>query len=139
MSWPHPGSLKVRVVVYCLILAGVMVLLFLRVGYEQARARDLRRVADALIIRQAFERMYLHDRSYSAAADHGCDKTGVSVRQCNLRAYYREINELVDPGKHDYVISQVPSETNYEVSFWLELDHRDIAKGLHKITTEGIQ
>lgn len=139
MAWPHPGSLKVRLVIYCLVLAGVLTLLFLRVGNEQARARDIRRIADALIIRGAFERMYLHDRSYIAAADHGCDKAGVSIRQCNLRLYYREINELVDPGQQDYIVSQVPSETNYEVTFWLELDHSGLAKGRRTVTADGIR
>ncbi len=138
MAWPHPGSLKVRLVVYCVIIAGILTVLFLRVGYEQARARDLQRIADALIIRGAFERMYLHDRGYAAAADHGCDKIGVSIRQCNLRTYYREINELVDPGKREYVVTQVPSATNYEITFQLELDHPNLAKGKHTVTADGI-
>ncbi|MFA6198449.1 MAG: hypothetical protein WC734_04865 [Patescibacteria group bacterium] len=110
-----------------------------RIGIEQVRARDIQRVSDAVTIQTAFEKMFQHDRSYANAAVKGCDKVGQSVRRCSLREYYKDINQIFDPGKFDYVVTKVPDKTTYEVTFTLERNYEGITKGEHKITPEGIR
>ncbi len=130
---------NLKIIASFLIVIGIAALWIWGVRYEQARARDLQRMADALIIQTAFEQMYQHDRSYGLAAYNGCDEAGMSVRRCQLRDYYLDINILRDPGKYDYNVTEVPTETSYEITFWLEKDHDDFAKGVHTISPEGIK
>lgn len=132
------GFNKIKTIVYVIVIVGVSVLWILNVRHEQARSRDIQRIADVLIIENAFEQMFQHDRSYSVAAYNGCDEEGMSIRRCQLRDYYLDINTMRDPGGFDYTITKVPTETSYEVSFWLEIDHEDFSKGKHVITPEGI-
>ncbi|MBU0707790.1 hypothetical protein KKG41_05465 [Patescibacteria group bacterium] len=109
------------------------------IAHENKRSRDIERLRHAHIIQNAFEQMYQHDRSYEAAAERGCSEEGQSVRKCQLRDYYKDMPKLYDPGNKDYVVTQVPSRDNYEVTFWLELGYGDVEKGEHKISPEGIK
>lgn len=119
-----------------LIVAGLW---WWRIGIEQARARDIQRVSDAIVIQTAFEKMFQHDRSYAKAAVKGCDQIGLSVRRCSLRDYNIDINQVFDPGKYEYVVSQVPDQTTYEVTFTLERNYEGLARGAHTITPGGIK
>ncbi|MDD5567388.1 MAG: hypothetical protein PHH01_04305 [Patescibacteria group bacterium] len=131
--------LRARIFVPILLIVAVFALWQYAIAHEKARSRDLRRISDALTIQTAFEKMYLHDRGYTAAAEDGCEEIGQPVQQCNLHDYYREIDELRDPGKYGYVISKVPNRDGYEVTFQLEISHHDLKKGQHTISQEGIE
>ncbi len=129
--------IKISLIIVVFIVIGALWLWGIK--HEEARARDMQRISDALIIHTAFEKMYQHDRSYAAASDHGCEEAGESIRRCKLRDYYRDINVLKDPGRTDYVVTVVPTEKNYEVTFWLEKNHAGLNKGSHTISPEGIK
>jgi hypothetical protein len=122
-----------------IVIIVVMILWFWRIGIEQSRARDIQRMSDAMVIQTAFEKMFQHDRSYANAAVKGCDQVGMSIRRCGLREYYKNINQIFDPGKFDYVVTKVPDKTTYEVTFTLERDYEGLTRGDHTITPEGIK
>lgn len=134
------GFSKTKIIIIVAIIIIIFGLGQILIAYEKARSRDIERVGDALLIHMAFERLYQHDRSYAAAAENnGCETIGQLVTQCRLHDYYQDINKIVDPGKYSYQITQVPTETSYEVSFWLEIGHKDLTKGRHTIIPEGIR
>lgn len=139
MEYYRYNYFKIRLLVYAFVVLALSGVAIWRIQVEQGRTRDVQRVADALRIQAAFEKLYLHDRSYAAAAEKGCEVVGQSVRRCRLRDYEEQIAELTDPGDFDYVVSRVPDRENFGVTFTLEHAHKSLAKGEHTISAEGIK
>ncbi|MDP3964764.1 MAG: hypothetical protein Q8Q20_03885 [bacterium] len=139
MKFRDEGFQTTRIIAGVAIILAVSLWWWWAIGQEQAQTRDIQRTHDALIIQTAFEQLFQHDRSYLGAAEGGCEEIGVSVRRCRLRDYFRDINQLADPGKYDYIMSVVPTKTEYEVTFQLERGYGDLKAGQHTISPEGIQ
>jgi len=133
------GSALVRIViiiiVFCLLVGGG----FFLINNEKAKTRDARRLSDMARIQAAFEFLYNDTASYEGAANNGCDAKGSLVSQCNLKAYLPSIASFKDPGKYRYVVSTVPSDESYAVSFTIEKSYGTLNAGTHVLTPQGIK
>lgn len=133
------GLTLIRLLVWILIVAGVLAVIFLFVAREQARARDAVRVADMARLAAAFELLRADRASYADAATNGCSQVGAGVSTCNLSHYLPTISSFRDPKGGAYVVTEVPSKDGYAVSFTLERGYRELQKGSHLLTPSGIR
>ena len=128
-------TILILVIAFGLLIGGGFMLL----NNEKAKARDAKRLSDITRIQAAFEFLYNDTASYEAAAQNGCSQPGMLVSQCNLSAYLPNIKQFRDPGKYKYIVSQVPTEESYEITFTLEKDYDSLRAGRHTLSPQGIQ
>ena len=128
-------AVLILVVVFGLIIGGGFVL----INIEKAKTRDARRLSDITRIQAAFEFLYNDTADYSLAAQGGCNEVGALVSTCNLKQYLPSIGQFADPGKYKYVISKVPADDGYAVTFTLEKSYYNLLAGKHTLTQNGIK
>ncbi len=132
----------ISVLAILIIVIGVALLIgggFLLLNQERAHTRDARRVSDMTRIQAAFELMYNEQASYAGAAINGCAQAGALVSTCNLASYVPTISKLTDPGKYQYVVSVVPTDETYQVTFTLEKDYETLKAGKHTVSPQGVK
>jgi len=112
---------------------------FLLLNSERSKTRDAQRMADIVRVQASFEFLFNDTASYELAAVGGCDKVGNLVSQCNLSKYFPTINTLKDPGKFSYIVSTVPTEDDYQITFTLENSFDSYKSGTHVLSAVGIQ
>ena len=128
-------TILILVVVFGLLIGGSFIL----INVEKAKARDAKRLSDITRIQAAFEFLYNETASYGQAAIDGCSQAGMLVSQCNLKKYLPTINQFSDPGKYSYVVSQVPNDESFQITFTLEKDYDSFRAGSHTLTPTGIK
>ncbi len=128
-------QILILVAVFGLLIGGG----FLLLNNEKAKTRDAKRLSDITRIQAAFEFLYNQTASYTAAAQDGCDQAGMLASQCNLSAYIPAIRQFRDPGKYQYVVTTVPGDDAYAVTFQLEKEYYNLTAGQHVLTQDGIQ
>lgn len=132
----------ISILAVILIVIGVAVVIgggFLLLNQERAHTRDARRVSDMARVQAAFELMFNEQASYAGAALNGCDQAGALVSTCNMSSYIPAIAQMVDPGKYSYVVSVVPTDETYQVTFTLEKDYGTFTAGTHTVSPSGIK
>ncbi len=133
------GSTLVNVIIIVIVFGIVIGGCFYLIGEERAKTRDAKRLSDISRIQAAFEILYNDTASYELAANGGCNQEGSPVSSCNLSAYLPTIADFKDPGSSRYLITEVPSETAFGVSFQLEKEYGTLIEGKHKLTPAGIK
>lgn len=133
------GSTLVYVIIIVIAFSVVVGGCFYLIGEERAKTRDAKRLSDITRIQAAFEMLYNDTASYEQAAVGGCGKKGALVSTCNVSAYLPTIAEFKDPGSSRYLITEVPSETSFGVSFQLEKAYGTMIAGKHTLTPAGIK
>ncbi len=139
MKLNQKGISLVTILVIVIILGAIIGGGFLLLNQERSKTRDAKRMADMARIQAAFEFLYNDTASYELAATGGCDTAGVSVNKCNLSKYLPTIANIADPGKFHYVVSEVPTEENYTVTFTLENSYDTYQAGQHQLSAAGIK
>lgn len=121
-------------------LSGVVILglFFWWWRIEIAQARDADRLSDMKYVYAGMVELYGKTHSYTAAAE-GCAKVGDPVSQCSLKEYLDKIDTITDPGTGQYVVTKVPSDAAYEITFTLERTYGEYNAGKHTLTQDGIQ
>ena len=105
--------------------------------------RDVQRIYDMREVQRALEA--LHDDYYSyidatgTEEATGCNIEGQLVSECNLSKYLPTIRQIIDPSSFGYIVTQVPQESSYEITFTLERNYGDLASGAHTLSPLGIQ
>lgn len=128
------ARLLIVIALVCVVIGGG----FLLLNNEKAKTRDAKRVSDMTRVQAAFELLFSSTASYAGAADNGCSQVGSLVSQCNLTTFIPAISQLKDPGKFSYKISQVPTDENYVVTFYLEKQYGAFKAGKHTVSPAGI-
>lgn len=105
---------------------------------QQAQTRDAIRIADMARLEAAFALLSFETSSYAQAAQ-GCAQAGSLVSTCSLARYLPTVGNIKDPGKHTYVISTVPDDSTFGVTFTLERGIAEYAKGSHTLSPQGIR
>lgn len=105
---------------------------------EIAQARDADRFSDMRYIAAGMAELYGKTHSYEDAAQ-GCSKVGDLVSQCSLKSYLDKIDTITDPGSGQYLVTKVPDDAGYEMSFTLERGYGEYKAGKHTLTQDGIQ
>jgi len=143
MKYFNQRGVSLVAVLIITIVVGVFVGgAFMLLNQERAKVRDAKRLSDITRLQAVFEFLYNDTASYILAAQNGCDRVGSSASQCSLANYLPNIRNLKDPlasNKFQYLVSQVPSEDNYEITFYLEKDYQEFKAGRHILTPEGIK
>jgi len=62
MKSKNKGYSKTKIIIIIAIIIIIFGLGQILIVYEKARSRDIERVADAILIHMAFEKLYQHDR-----------------------------------------------------------------------------
>jgi len=130
-------SLK-ELIIFTALLLLIIVLGILLLNTERARVRDAKRIADITQLRYGFEVLFNEKNSYAEAAE-GCSKEGSLASSCNLSKYLPNIKQIKDPGKYSYVVSVVPNNDNFGISFVLERNYGRLVAGRHTLTPAGIK
>ena len=139
MNYHHQkGIALVKLLIVIVIFGAVIGVMFLLLNNEKAKTRDAKRLSDISRLQAAFELLYNDTASYEQAAQSGCNQINVLVSQCNLTNYIPSINQFKDPSQHQYVVSKVPSEDGYEITFYLEKDYYGLKAGKHTLSPLGI-
>jgi prepilin-type N-terminal cleavage/methylation domain-containing protein len=138
MKKNNKGFTLVELLVVLSIFIVVTLLYTLLLTNERARTRDARRMADMVRLETSFELLFNEKNSYAEAAV-GCGEEGSPASNCSLTEYWPAIAQLEDPGSFEYLVTIVPEEKNYEVSFRLERDYDRLAAGRHTVSPEGIK
>jgi type II secretory pathway pseudopilin PulG len=120
-----------------LVLALVAVGLAL-LNNERAQVRDAHRLADMTRIAAAFDVLHNETNSYLTAA-LGCNEVGQLVSQCKLSTYLEDITQVLDPGSSDYLVTSVPNDQSYEITFSLERGYNSLSAGQHTLSELGIR
>ncbi|MDP2684069.1 MAG: hypothetical protein Q8P20_03345 [bacterium] len=128
-------NILIIVIVVGIIIGGG----FLLLNNERSKTRDAKRMSDIVRIQAAFEFLYNNTASYEFAAVGGCESVGNLVSQCNLSKYMPTIAAIKDPGKFSYIVSTVPTEDDYQITFTLENSYDSYAAGQHVVSPAGIQ
>jgi len=135
-------GISIVAVLIIVIIAGVIIGgAFMLLNQERTKVRDAKRLADITRIQAAFEFLYNDTASYILASQGGCDQAGTIVSQCNLANYLPGIRSVIDPvskGSSKYVISSVPNEESFEVTFFLEKSYGNFKAGKHILSPDGI-
>lgn len=126
-------ALLVVLLVFALAAVGLALL-----NYERAKVRDARRIADMVRVAAAFDVMFAVSNSYAGAA-LGCGQAGLLVSQCALQTYISDVTTIVDPGKGQYLVTGVPDDDSYEITFILERDYDTLKAGKHVVSELGIR
>lgn len=139
MNYHHQkGIALVKLLIIIIIFGAVIGIMFLLLNDEKAKTRDAKRLSDISRLQVAFEFLYNDTASYEQAAQNGCNQINILVSQCNLKNYIPSINQFKDPSQYQYVVSKVPSEDGYEVTFYLEKDYDGLKAGKHILSPLGI-
>lgn len=132
------GVSLITILVAVIIVGAILGGFFLLLNNERSKTRDAKRIADIVRIQAAFEFLYNETASYELAAAGGCDKEGTLVSQCNLSKYISTIASIQDPGEYNYIVSTVPSEDDYGITFTLENAYDSFQAGQHVVSANGI-
>lgn len=108
--------------------------LFFRVA---AMNRDVQRLADMRAVQGALERLYQDEQTFVRAAETCAENAPVS--DCNLQEYMPDIATLTDPGDFAYTVTVPPSAAAYAVRFTLEVGTKNLKKGNHILSEQGIK
>lgn len=120
---------------FVVLVGGVATLMVMQ---QQALARDAIRVADMARLEAAFATLSFETSGYADAA-LGCGQAGNLAQTCALGKYLPMITSLKDPGKNHYVVTKVPDDSTFAVTFTLERGFGSYAKGAHTLSPEGIR
>lgn len=134
----HPRAVAYSVsgVAAVLIVGG----LFLLGAVQQAKARDAERLADMYEIAGVMLELKLQHNSFRPAASvNGCTEVGVPVNQCDFTTLGIDQLTLRGPRGDYYTVTTIPSDDSYGVGFELERSYRDLARGSHILTPNGIE
>jgi hypothetical protein len=132
------GLTMITIVLLALVYLGTLALGFSIIGGERAKARDAQRVSDMARLQVGFALMYNRTASYAGAAK-GCSAVKAPVRTCMLAQDMSDISKLKDPRGGDYLVTKIPDQTSYEISFTLERGTSTLAKGKHVLTQNGVK
>jgi hypothetical protein len=132
------GLTMITIVLLALVYLGTLALGFSIIGSERAKARDAQRVADMARLQVGFALLYNRTASYASAAT-GCSKVQTPVRGCSLVQDMSDIAKLRDPRGGDYLVTKVPDQNSYEITFTLERGTTTLAKGKHVLTQNGVK
>jgi len=132
------GLSLIELLLFAALIALLLVLGVLLVNNERAKTRDAVRLADITQFRYAFEVMFFEKNSYQEAST-GCSKINDLASQCSLTKYLPEVAKIADPGKFSYKISQIPSDQNFEITFYLEKGYNGLKAGKHTLSKDGIK
>lgn len=132
------GFTLIPLLVTILIASVVVGGFFYLLNAEHAKTRDAKRLADMSRVQAAFELLYAQQASYVSASS-GCDTIGDPVSDCALQDILPGIGTFTDPGSAAYIVSYIPDDQKYEVTFELERSYGDLTAGLHTISPEGLQ
>lgn len=135
----RPGISMVSLVLIGLVFLALAAGALSLVGRERAKARDAQRVADMARLQVGFLLLYNRTASYAGAAQNGCATVNAPVRTCNLAQDLASIASFKDPRGGDYLVSKVPDDKSYEISFTLERGTSGLVAGKHILTPAGIQ
>ncbi|MFA6098835.1 MAG: hypothetical protein WCV50_03605 [Patescibacteria group bacterium] len=127
-------QILVLIIVFGVLIGGGFVLL----NQEKAKTRDARRLSDIARLQAAFEFLYKDTASYAGAAEGGCDQLNMLASQCNLKNYVNNVSQFTDPGQSSYLVTKVPAEDGYEITFNLEKNYGSLKSGKHTLSPEGI-
>ena len=133
------GFIGMRLLLEILVGGIILALAVMLVRSNDAKMRDAKRLSDMSRSQIAFQMLFLETNSYKEAAVNGCSAAGSVISQCNLKKYFPAISRLRDPGKYQYLVSKVPDDRGYAITFILEKDHRDFKKGRHTLSEKGIR
>lgn len=128
----------ITIVILVLVYLGTLALGFSIIGGERAKARDAQRVSDMARLQVGFAMLYNRTASYATAAT-GCSALRAPVRTCSLSQDMPDIAKLRDPRSGDYLVTKVPDQNSYEVTFTLERGTSTLAKGKHILTQNGVK
>lgn len=128
-------AVLIIIITACLVIGGG----FLLINQEKARTRDAKRMSDMTRVQAAFELMFNQTASYAMAATDGCSQTGMPVSSCALGTFLPSIGQFKDPGKYAYIVTAVPTELTYQVTFTLEKDYGTLKAGKHTLSPDGIK
>jgi hypothetical protein len=128
----------ITIVILALVYLATLALGFSIIGGERAKARDAQRVSDMARLQVGFTLLYSRTASYAGAAI-GCNVLGAPVRACALTQDMADIIQLRDPRGGDYLVTKVPDQTSYEVTFTLERGTTTLVKGKHILTQNGVR
>lgn len=132
------GISLIRILVVVVIAGAILGGGFLLLNNERSKTRDAKRIADIVRVQAAFEFLFNDTASYELAAVGGCETAGDLVSQCNLSKYFSNINTLKDPGGFSYIVSSVPTEDDYQITFTLENSYDSYLAGQHVLSPSGI-
>lgn len=135
----HPAGISILSLVLAagfVVVVGAVATLF--VLQQQALARDAVRIADMARLEAAFATLSFETSSYAAAAA-GCGQAGSLAHACSLAKYLPSIAGLKDPGSGQYLVTKVPDDSTFAVTFTLERGFGAYAKGAHTLSPEGIR
>lgn len=132
------GFSLVEGLIVILLVFAVVALGIAQLNNERAQVRDARRISDMVRVAAAFDIMFAESNSYAGAAI-GCGQVAVLVSTCKLQTYVSDITTLLDPGKNQYVVTGVPDNDSYEVTFVLERGYGTLTAGKHTVSELGIQ
>ncbi len=133
------GFTLIQLLVWVLIASAVFGGFFYLLNSEHAKTRDAKRLADMSRVQAAFEFLFAQNASFAKAADGGCNTVGVHVNLCKLSSVIPDIATLSDPGSFSYVVSRVPDDEGYQVTFQLERSYGNLKAGAHAISQDGFQ
>jgi len=133
------GITLVKLLIIIIVLGAIIGIMFILLNNEKAKTRDAKRLSDISRLQAAFELMYSDTASYEQAAKNGCSQVGMTASQCNLKNYIPSINQFKDPGRYQYLVSKVPSEDGYEITFYLEKSYYNLEAGKHTLSPQGIK
>ena len=128
----------ITIVLLALVYLATLALGFSIIGSERAKARDAQRVSDMARLQVGFAMLYNRTASYAGAAT-GCNTLRVPVRTCSLVQDMSDIAKLRDPRGGDYLVTKVPDQNSYEVTFTLERGTTTLTKGKHVLTQAGVK
>ncbi len=133
------GFTLVQLLLVIFVLGVLLAGSFLLLNNERAHTRDAKRMADMARLQAAFELLYHATASYGQAATDGCNTIGMAVNSCNLSVYLPAIKSFRDPSSGSYIVSQVPSDSGYQITFSLEKSYDSFRAGPHTLSQNGIQ
>lgn len=128
----------IQLIIWVMVVSVVIGGFFYLLNIERAKTRDAKRVSDMTRVQAAFEFLYATKASFRSASEGGCSTAGALVSTCNLGAYLPDIASMRDPGSFTYVVSRVPDDEGYEVTFQLEHSYGAFASGAHVLSPDGI-
>jgi hypothetical protein len=128
---------RIRLIVYAIVFALLVVLLVFWSFLNTARGRDYQRLADMRILESSFNSYFFAFNSYEVP---DC-VAGSVVNFCTGRGdNILDVSGLMDPvstGSMRYVVSEI-SQSSFRVEFILETSLAGLDKGVYALTPAGL-
>lgn len=134
----RPGFSLTEILITGALFGLVIVISTLLLSMERARTRDVQRLADMTRLSSGFALLFAQKASFADAAA-GCPKVGSNASACTLADVLPGLNELKDPGRFSYTVSQVPDREDFGIQFRLERGYGRLTAGPHTLAKNGIR